>query len=197
MTARALLEGLFRTAIAAAHPSVCLPPHLPPAAGIGPADRAGRRQGRRVHGRGGGAGLRRPAAAGSPASPWRGRAMAGRSRSIPMIEAGHPIPDAAGLEAAERSAQACRGRGRGRSGAGAALGRRIGELDRTGARTVARRQAGGDAGAACARAPTSARSTRCESIFRASRAGGLAQACAAEHACSRSRFPTCRATIPR
>ena len=28
-TARALLDGLFRTAIAAAHPSSCLPPHLP------------------------------------------------------------------------------------------------------------------------------------------------------------------------
>jgi len=31
MAARALLDGLFRTAIAAAHPSACLPPHLPPA----------------------------------------------------------------------------------------------------------------------------------------------------------------------
>src|SRR5258708_37402913 len=31
MAARALLDGLFRTAIAAAHPSFCLPPHLPPA----------------------------------------------------------------------------------------------------------------------------------------------------------------------
>src|SRR5258708_36841649 len=35
MTARILLDGLFRTAIAAAHPASCLPPHLPapPAAG--------------------------------------------------------------------------------------------------------------------------------------------------------------------
>ena len=35
MTARTLLDGLFRTAIAAAHPSSCLPPHLPapPASG--------------------------------------------------------------------------------------------------------------------------------------------------------------------
>ena len=31
MAARTLLDGLFRTAIAAAHPSACLPPHLPPA----------------------------------------------------------------------------------------------------------------------------------------------------------------------
>ena len=30
MTARAFLDRLFRTAIAAAHPSTCLPPHLPP-----------------------------------------------------------------------------------------------------------------------------------------------------------------------
>ena len=30
MTARAFLDSLFRTAIAAAHPSSCLPPHLPP-----------------------------------------------------------------------------------------------------------------------------------------------------------------------
>ena len=29
MTARAFLDRLFRTAIAAAHPSTCLPPHLP------------------------------------------------------------------------------------------------------------------------------------------------------------------------
>ena len=31
MAARTLLDGLFRTAIAAAHPAACLPPHLPPA----------------------------------------------------------------------------------------------------------------------------------------------------------------------
>ena len=35
MTAREFLNGLFRTAIAAAHPSSCLPPHLPPPPRIG------------------------------------------------------------------------------------------------------------------------------------------------------------------
>ncbi len=104
-TRRAFLVDLFRTAVAAAHPAACLPPHLPPP----PASRlillaAGK-------------------AAGSMAevaegfyldrlklSPDRlcGLAVArhgyGRPlKIVTMIEAGHPVPDAAGLEAAGRA----------------------------------------------------------------------------------------------
>ncbi len=106
MTARAFLDGLFRTAIAAAHPSACLPPHLP----------APPRNGRLIV-------LAAGKAAGSMAEvaeavyigqkgnePGRltGIAVArqgyGRpTEFIPVIEAGHPIPNAAGLEAAERA----------------------------------------------------------------------------------------------
>jgi glycerate 2-kinase len=102
---RAFLETLFRTAVAAAHPAACLPPLLP----APPKDRlivlaAGK-------------------AAGSMAEVAEthyfdrlliakervsGIAVArhgyGRHlRRIRMIEAGHPIPDAAGLEAADRA----------------------------------------------------------------------------------------------
>jgi glycerate 2-kinase len=102
---RAFLADLFRTAVAAAHPAACLPPLLPAL----PKDRlivlaAGK-------------------AAGSMAEVAEahyfdrlliakerlsGVAVArhgyGRHlRRIRMIEAGHPIPDAAGLEAADRA----------------------------------------------------------------------------------------------
>jgi glycerate 2-kinase len=102
---RAFLADLFRTAVAAAHPAACLPPLLPP-----PPD------GRVIL-------LAAGKAAGSMAetaeahyldklrlSPDRlcGLAVArhgyGRStRIVRMIEAGHPVPDAAGLEAADRA----------------------------------------------------------------------------------------------
>ena len=67
----------------------------------------------------------------------RGRAI--RSRTPP------------GLEAAERALKLAERRGAGRSGAGAAVRRRVGQLDRAGRRAHARRQAGGDAGAAALR----------------------------------------------
>ena len=90
---------LFRTAIAAAHPAACLPPHLPRAAAR-PADRAGRRQGRRLDDR------RRPkriiSTLGLPPSGSTGIAVTRHGYARPtggstMIEAGHPMPDAAGL----------------------------------------------------------------------------------------------------
>jgi len=106
MNARAFLESLFETAVAAAHPSTCLPPHLP----------APPQTGRLIL-------LAAGKAAGSmievaeehyldalkfPASRMSGIAVArhgyGRpTKIISMVEAGHPIPDAAGLEAAERA----------------------------------------------------------------------------------------------
>lgn len=107
MTAtRAFLEALYQTAVAAAHPRGCLPAHLPP-----PPDK-----GRLVM-------LAAGKAAGSmaevaechyldklmfPAARLTGLAVTrsghGRpTRVIPVIEAGHPVPDAAGLAAAERT----------------------------------------------------------------------------------------------
>lgn len=99
---RAFLADLFRTAVAAAHPAGCLPPLLPPPP-----------KGRLFV-------LAAGKAAGSmaevaeslyldrltvPAERLRGLAVArhgyGRqTRVVRMIEAGHPIPDAAGLQAA-------------------------------------------------------------------------------------------------
>ncbi len=149
-TRRAFLADLFRTAVAAAHPAACLPPLLPqPPAGRLILLAAGK-------------------AAGSMAevaegfyldrlklSPERlcGVAVARHGYGRPlqvvsMIEAGHPIPDAAGLEGGRASAQAGRWRRRRRSGAGADVGRRLRQLDRAGGRRVVRRQAGGDARAA-------------------------------------------------
>jgi glycerate 2-kinase len=100
---RTFLEALFRTAIDAAHPATCLPPLLPPPP-----------KGRLIL-------LAAGKAAGSMAQVAEahyfdqfriaaerliGVAVArhgyGRPlRRVRMIEAGHPIPDAAGLEAAD------------------------------------------------------------------------------------------------
>ena len=105
--ARALLEGLFETAIAAAHPATCLIPHLPappPAAGRLILLAAGKAAGAMTevaeayyldrHG------LARDRLAGvAGARHGYGRP----TRVVPMIEAGHPIPDAAGLESAARA----------------------------------------------------------------------------------------------
>jgi hydroxypyruvate reductase len=100
---RQFLNGLFRTAIAAAHPSSCLPPHLPPPPSAG-------RLIVLAAGKAAGAMAEAAEAAYAGLGPDRltgvvvARQGYGRpTRLIPMIEAGHPIPDAAGLEAAERA----------------------------------------------------------------------------------------------
>lgn len=99
---RAFLEGLFDTAVATAHPSNCLPPHLPepPSSGRLIILSAGK-----------GAGAMAEAAErhylddrGLPASRIGGLAVTrhgyGRpTRQVRVIEAGHPVPDAAGLAA--------------------------------------------------------------------------------------------------
>jgi glycerate 2-kinase len=99
---RALLERLFRTAVAAAHPAGALPPYLPatPASGrllILAAGKAG--------------GAMATAAErhylddlGVPSSRISGLAVTRRgygspTRLVRVIEAGHPVPDAAGLAA--------------------------------------------------------------------------------------------------
>jgi len=104
-TLRAFLADLFRTAVDAAHPARCLPPLLPAPP-----------QGKIVL-------LAAGKAAGSmteaaeafyldthqvPPERLTGVAVArhgyGRpTRVVDMIEAGHPVPDAAGLQAAERA----------------------------------------------------------------------------------------------
>ncbi|MBN8966153.1 MAG: DUF4147 domain-containing protein, partial [Rhizobiales bacterium] len=100
---REFLDRLFRAAIAAAHPSSCLPSHLPslPDNGRLIVLAAGKAAGAMTE-------VVENAYAGTVGDRLTGIAVArqgyGRpTRTIPMIEAGHPIPDAAGLEAAERA----------------------------------------------------------------------------------------------
>ena len=113
MTARAFLDGLFRTAIAAAHPSSCLPPHLPPAAARRPADRAGGRQGRRLHDRGGGGRLRGHCGCAEPAHRRR-RGAAGLRPADPSHpdDRGRPSdPRRRGARSRRAGARARRRRG--------------------------------------------------------------------------------------
>src|SRR5580693_4326061 len=103
-SARELLESLFRTAVEAAHPSQCLPPNLPE-----PPPR-----GRLIV-------LAAGKAAGSMTEAaerhYLGRIAENRltgiavtrhgygrpTRHIPIVEAGHPVPDEAGLKGTERA----------------------------------------------------------------------------------------------
>lgn len=100
-SSRAFLEGLFKTAVAAAHPNHCLPPHLPTppesgqllilAAGKAAAAMAEVAEKHYVD-------------LGLPANRIGGLAVTRRgyvrpTRYVQVIEAGHPVPDAAGLAA--------------------------------------------------------------------------------------------------
>ena len=102
MSPRAFLEGLFRTAVAAAQPANCVPAHLPPV----PAS------GRLVILAAGKAGASMAAAAerhyldecGIPPARLSGIAVTRRgygspTRIVRVVEAGHPVPDEAGLAA--------------------------------------------------------------------------------------------------
>src|SRR5437660_11587266 len=100
MNSRAFLEQLFHTAVAAAHPSTCLPAYLPrsPANGRLILLAAGKAAGSMI----GTAEQHYLDAAGFPKDRLEGIAVArhgyGRStRIVPMIEAWHPLPDADGL----------------------------------------------------------------------------------------------------
>ena len=104
--ALALLDGLFRTAIAAAHPAGCLSPHLPPppASGRLIVLAAGKAAGSMTEV----AERHYLDAARLPERRLAGLAVtrhgyARPTRRIEMLEAGHPVPDAAGLAAAERA----------------------------------------------------------------------------------------------
>src|SRR5262245_2117117 len=105
MTPRDLLEDLFRTAVAAVHPASCLPPHLPapPAGGNLIVLAAGKAGGSMAE-----AAERHYLAAGVAPARLKGIAVTrhgyGRpTKHIPVVEAGHPIPDDAGLAAAEKT----------------------------------------------------------------------------------------------
>jgi hydroxypyruvate reductase len=103
---RAFLEKLYRTAVAAAHPAACLPPHLPPPPATGRLIvlAAGKAAGSMTEA----AERHYLDANGWPPGRVDGIAVTrhgyGRpTRIVPVIEAGHPVPDAAGLDAAERT----------------------------------------------------------------------------------------------
>jgi glycerate 2-kinase len=101
---RELLESLFRAAVGAAHPSRCLPPNLPDAPPRGRLI---------VLAAGKGAGSLTEVAeqhylASIPEERFDGIAVTrhgyGRpTRHIAMVEAGHPVPDEAGLRGTERA----------------------------------------------------------------------------------------------
>ncbi len=102
---RAFLEELFRIAVAAAHPATCLPPLLPqPGTGRVILLAAGKAAGSMAEVAEGfyldRCKLARERLAGvAVARHGYGRPL----RVVEMIEAGHPIPDAAGLQAADRA----------------------------------------------------------------------------------------------
>ena len=102
---RDFLEQLFRTAIAAAHPSRCLPPLLPdaPASGRLILLAAGKAAGSMAE-----IAEAHYLDSGFPQNRLSGIAVArhgyGRPlRVIEMVEAGHPVPDQAGLDATART----------------------------------------------------------------------------------------------
>ena len=103
---RARLLRLFETAVAAAHPRSCLPPHLPapPARGRLVILAAGKAAGAMTET----AEHHYLDQLGWPADRLTGIAVtrhgyARPTRVVPVIEAGHPMPDAAGLAATERT----------------------------------------------------------------------------------------------
>ncbi|HXC12268.1 MAG TPA: glycerate kinase [Stellaceae bacterium] len=103
-SARELLESLFRTAVAAAHPSQCLPPNLPepPSRGRLVVLAAGKAAGSMTE---------------AAEQHYLGRLAPDRlagiavtrhgygrpTRHIPIVEAGHPVPDEAGLNGTEQA----------------------------------------------------------------------------------------------
>jgi glycerate 2-kinase len=106
MNSRAFLEQLFNTAVAAAHPSTCLPAYLPPPPANGRLIllAAGKAAGSMIEV----AEQHYVDAMSFPKDRVDGIAVARhgygrRTRIVPMIEAGHPIPDAAGFQSAERA----------------------------------------------------------------------------------------------
>ncbi len=103
-SARDLLESLFRSAVGAAHPAAVLPPHLPapPPRGRLVILAAGKAAGSMTEV------AERHYLAQLPPERLTGIAVTRRgygrpTRHIAVIEAGHPVPDAAGLAATQRA----------------------------------------------------------------------------------------------
>ncbi|HXW28033.1 MAG TPA: DUF4147 domain-containing protein [Xanthobacteraceae bacterium] len=105
-TSRAILEGLFETAVAAAHPAHALPAHLPPAPSTGRlvilaggkaagsmAEVAERHYG----------GVLPDAAARLSGIAVTRHGYGRPTHIVEMVEAGHPVPDAAGVAATEKA----------------------------------------------------------------------------------------------
>jgi hydroxypyruvate reductase len=114
MSARQLLDRLFGIAVAAAHPSTCLSPHLPPPPKSGRLIllAAGKAAGSMIEA----AEAHYLDGAKFPAQRLTGIAVARHgysrpTRAVPMVEAGHPIPDAASLETAAKALALAEGAG--------------------------------------------------------------------------------------
>ncbi len=155
---RDFLESLFQSAVAAAHPARCLPPHLPepPPRGRLIVLAAGKAAGSMTEV------AEQQYLSRMPDNRLQGLAVTrdgyGRpTKLIPVVEAGHPVPDPAGLAGAEKTLAHRRQRQRGRSRAGSALGRRLGQLDRAGRRHHASPTSRRRRGRSCEAAPISAR----------------------------------------
>jgi hydroxypyruvate reductase len=110
---RTFLESLFNTAVAAAHPATCLPAHLPdpPKSGRLIVLAAGKAAGAMAE-----VAERHYVDRGLPPAHIAGLAVTrhgyGRpTRHIPVIEAGHPIPDEAGLAATRDTLALAKGAG--------------------------------------------------------------------------------------
>ncbi|WAC28871.1 glycerate kinase type-2 family protein [Ancylobacter sp. SL191] len=104
-SARAFLDKLFTAAVAAAHPSTCLPPVLPPAPAKGRLIllAAGKAAGSMLE-----VAEQHYLDAGLDPARLAGIGVArhgyGRpTRRLEMVEAGHPVPDAAGLAGAQKA----------------------------------------------------------------------------------------------
>ena len=141
---RQLLRAMFDAAVGAASPAVCLPPHL---AKIAPP------KGRTIVV---GAGKAAASMAAAVEAHWNGpleglvvtRYEHGApTKHIEVIEASHPVPDAAGREAAKRILQKVQGLTARRSRARADFGRRLGADGAAGRGRDARGKAGGQQGA--------------------------------------------------
>ena len=147
---RPLLRAIFDAAVAAAHPDVVLSAHLRPApkgrviclaAGKGAAAMAAAAERHYLDALG-----LDPARLTGIATTRHGHGVP--TRRIRVVEAGHPVPDEAGLKAADETLRLARRGDRGRSAAGAAVRRRLRELDRAGRRRFVRAEAAGEPRAA-------------------------------------------------
>jgi glycerate 2-kinase len=104
---QALLRGMFDAAIASAQPALCLPPHLPSVESVG----AGRLI---VIGAGKASAAMARAVEDHWAGPLSGLVVTRYGYGVPcerieIVEASHPVPDAAGLRAAQRMLEVVQG----------------------------------------------------------------------------------------